>query len=180
MAALYGWNDPTGILLNVRGWALHDQWTGLIDRPRLPDIYAATRRPPEPIPMRTWEFLEIDKRVGWYAGASWDEIGIGHLDILYYNNQADPTSESEQYDQKPGRPSSGTSGSAPRSGRSRLLAQGMRGETYFEPSETFWSRTWFESAYLLAGWNISEFLAARRTRRGLLHQRRSHRYAASA
>ena len=38
-AALYSWNDPTGILLNFRGWALHDQWTGLIDRPRLPDAY---------------------------------------------------------------------------------------------------------------------------------------------
>ena len=43
--------------------------------------------------MYTYEFLEIDKRVGWYAGASWDEIGIGHLDVLYYNNDADPTAE---------------------------------------------------------------------------------------
>ena len=46
--------------------------------------------------MRTAEFIEIDNRVGWYAGASWDEIGIGHLDILYYNNDADPTAETSQ------------------------------------------------------------------------------------
>jgi hypothetical protein len=37
-----------------------------------------------------------------------------------------------------------------------LLAQGMRGSTFFQPSETFWSETWFESAFLLAGWNIGE------------------------
>ncbi len=37
-----------------------------------------------------------------------------------------------------------------------LLAQGMRGSTFFQPSETFWSDTWFESAFLLAGWNINE------------------------
>jgi hypothetical protein len=154
--ALYGWNDPTGVLLNVRGWALHDQWTGLIDRPRLPDIYAATRRPPEPVPLRTWEFLEIDKRIGWYAGASWDETAIGHLDILYYNNQADATAEVEQYETYAWETQFWNIGLSTEIGPFTLLAQGMRGQTYFNPSETFWSRTWFESAYLLAGWNINE------------------------
>lgn len=151
--ALYGWNDPTGILLNVRGWALHDQWSSLIDRPRLPDIYAASRRPPEPIPLRTAEFIEIDNRVGWYAGASWDEIGIGHLDVLYYNNDADPTAETSQVAWETQFWNVGLSTEI---GPITLLAQGMRGETFFQPSKTFWSDTWFESAYLLAGWNISE------------------------
>jgi hypothetical protein len=151
--ALYGWNDPTGILLNVRGWALHDQWTGLIDRPRLPDIYAAGRRPPEPTPMRTYEFLEIDGRVGYYAGASWDEIGIGHLDILYYNNDADPTAETKQVAWETQFWNIGLSTEL---GPVTLMAQGMRGSTFFQPSQNFWSDTWFESAYLLAGWNINE------------------------
>ena len=151
--ALYGWNDPTGILLNVRGWALHDLWTGLIDRPRVPDIYATTRRPPEPIPLRTSEFLEIDKRVGYYAGASWDEVGIGHFDILYYNNEADPTAETTEMAWETQFWNIGLSTEI---GPVTLLAQGMRGSTYFMPSETFWSDTWFESAYLLAGWNINE------------------------
>jgi hypothetical protein len=151
--ALYGWNDPTGILLNVRGWALHDQWSNLFDRPRLPDIYAASRRPPEPIPMRTAEFIEIDNRVGWYAGASWDEIGIARLDVLYYNNDADPTAETSQVAWETQFWSVGLSTEI---GPITLLAQGMRGDTFFQPSETFWSDTWFESAYLLAGWNINE------------------------
>jgi len=152
-AAMYGWNDPTGILLNVRGWAMHDQWTGLLDRPRVPDIYAATRRPPEPFPMYTYEFLEIDKRVGWYAGASWDEIGIGHLDVLYYNNDADPTAETKVMAWETQFWNIGLSTEI---GPVTLLAQGMRGNTFFQPSETFWSNTWFESAYVLAGWNIAE------------------------
>ncbi len=149
-AALYGWNDPTGILLNFRGWALHDQWTGLIDRPRLPDAYA--RRGIEPIPYRTWEFLEIDKRVGWYAGASWDEVGIGHLDILYYNNDADPTAETEQIAWETDFWNIGLSTEI---GPVTLLAQGMRGRTFFQPSAR-WRELWFESAFLLAGWNINE------------------------
>lgn len=151
--SLYGWNDPTGILLNVRGWALHDQWTGLFDRPRLPDIYAASRRPPVPIPMRTAEFIEIDKRVGYYAGASWDETGIGHLDLLYYNNDADPMAETSQMAWET---QFWNIGARTELGPITLMAQGMRGETFFQPSPTFWSDTWFESAYLLAGWNISE------------------------
>jgi len=154
--ALYGWNDPTGVLLNRRGWAIHDQWTGLIDRPRLPDIFALTRRPPEPIPQRTWEFVEIDKRIGYYAGASWDETGIGHLDLLYYNNEADPTAEIEEYDTYAWQTSFWNIGLSTEIGPVTLLAQGMRGYTFFQPSPTFWSRTWFESAYLLAGWDISE------------------------
>jgi hypothetical protein len=152
--ALYGWNDPTGVLLNRRGWAIHDQWTGLIDRPRLPDIFAQARG--EPIPLRTWEFLEIDKRVGWYAGGSWDEIGIGHLDVLYYNNLADPTAEIEEYETYAWETQFWNIGFSTEIGPVTLLAQGMRGDTFFQPSETFWSDTWFESAYLLAGWNISE------------------------
>jgi hypothetical protein len=148
--ALYGWNDPTGILLNFRGWALHDQWTGLIDRPRLPDVYARQRD--EPIPYRTWEFLEIDGRVGWYAGASWDEIGIGHLDILYYNNEADPTAEREQVAWDT---TFWNIGLSTEIGPVTLIAQGMRGRTFFQPSAR-WRELWFESAFLLAGWNINE------------------------
>jgi hypothetical protein len=136
--------------LNFRGWALHDQWTGLIDRPRLPDVWARQRD--EPIPYRTWEFLEIDNRVGYYAGASWDEVGIGHLDILYYNNNADPTAEREQVAWETDFWNIGFSTEI---GPVTLLAQGMRGRTFFQPSPR-WRELWFESAYLLAGWNINE------------------------
>ena len=37
-----------------------------------------------------------------------------------------------------------------------LMAQGMTGFTLIRPSKTFYSDTHFESAYLLAGWTLSE------------------------
>ena len=88
-AAGFGWNDPAGVLLADRGWTLDDRTVGLIQDPHLPDVIAYERHLPEPI--FTPEFMEIDGRPGWYAGASWDETGLGHFDVLYYNNEADPT-----------------------------------------------------------------------------------------
>ena len=164
MRALYGWNDPTGILLNFRGWALHDQWTGLIDRPRLPDAYARTRD--QPIPYRTWEFLEIDKRVGWYAGASWDEVGIGHLDILYYNNDADPTAETEQIAWETDFWNIGLSTEI---GPVTLLAQGMRGRTFFQPSATL-ARALVRIRLSAGRVEHQRELACRRTGGGVLGQ----------
>jgi hypothetical protein len=37
-----------------------------------------------------------------------------------------------------------------------LMAQALTGETLIVPSTTFYSDTRFKSAYLLAGWNLSE------------------------
>ena len=41
-------------------------------------------------------------------------------------------------------------------GNVTLLAQALTGETLIVPSASFFSDTVFQSAYLLAGWNISE------------------------
>src|SRR6476646_1572801 len=75
MASVFGWNDPAGVLVADRGWALHDRVTGLIDKPRIPDAIARAQR--LSIPQYTYEALEIDDRAGWYAAASWDETGLG-------------------------------------------------------------------------------------------------------
>jgi hypothetical protein len=150
-ASIYGWNDPTGILLADRGWALHDRITGLIDKPRLPDVFARQRR--QPIPYRTWEFLEIDGSPGWYAGAAWDEAALGHIDVLYYDNEADPMVTRKQV---AWRTEFWNLGIRTNIGPVTLLAQGMTGSTYIQPSATFYSDTHFDSAYLLAGWNVGE------------------------
>jgi hypothetical protein len=63
MASIYGWNDPAGVLVADRGWALHDRVTGLIDRPREPDAIAYALH--VPTPLYTYEVLEIDNRPGW-------------------------------------------------------------------------------------------------------------------
>ena len=147
----YGWNDPAGILLADRGWAMHDRPTGLIEQPRLPDVIAYQRNLPEPL--HTYEFLEIDGTPGWYAGGSWDETGLGHLDFLYYNNQANPKKIRYQvaWDTR-----FWDVGASTHIGPVTLLTQGMIGDTLIEPSPFFTSDTDFAAAYLLAGWMISD------------------------
>jgi hypothetical protein len=151
MASIYGWNDPAGILVADRGWALHDRVTGLIDRPREPDVIAYATHVPEPL--YTYEVLEIDDRPGWYAAASWDETSLGKLNLIYYNNEADPKAVRKQI---AWRTDFWNVGVSTQIGNVTLLAQALTGETLIVPSKFFFSDTVFQSAYLLAGWTISE------------------------
>ena len=156
-AALFAWNDPTGILLADRGWALHDRVTGLIDRPRLPDVFARARG--EPIPYRTWEFLEIDDRAGWYAGVSWNEHAWGKIEVLRYDNQANPQKRRIQIAWETDFWNIGLSTHL---GPFVVLAQGMSGKTFIKPSPTFYSDTDFDSAYVLAGLDLFDWRFATR------------------
>ena len=149
VAALYGWNDPTGILLADRGWALHDRVTGLLDRPRLPDAWAIPLG--RPVPSYTFEFLEIDERAGWYAGLSWEEVGLGRVEVLRYDNEADPRAERIQVAWLT---EFWSAGATTEIGNAVLIAQAMRGRTLIEPSPFFFSDTYFESAFLLLGWYL--------------------------
>jgi hypothetical protein len=150
-AALFGWNDPAGVLLADRGWALDDRITGLNDRPREPDVIAAALH--EPVPLHTYEALEIDSSPGWYAGASWDQDGVGKIQVLRYDNEANPSAVREQIAWRTDFWSVGAKTSI---GELVLLAQGMTGHTLIRPSPFFFSDTAFKAAYLLAGWNIGE------------------------
>jgi len=151
MGSIYGWNDPAGILVADRGWALHDRVTGLIDRPREPDAIAYATHVPEPL--YTYEVLEIDGRPGWYGAASWDETGIGKFNVIYYNNEANPKAV---YKQIAWRTDFWNVGVSTQIGNVTLLAQALTGDTLIVPSARFFSDTRFESAYLLAGWNVSQ------------------------
>ena len=152
LASIYGWNDPAGVLIADRGWALHDRVTGLIDKPREPNAIAAALR--VPAPLYTYEVLEIDDRPGWYAGASWDEVGLGYLNVIYYNNEANP--RSVRLNTVAWRTDFWDMGARTQIGNVTLMAQGMIGNTLIIPSKSFFSDTHFKSAYLLAGWTISE------------------------
>jgi len=146
-AGLYGWNDPAGVLIADRGWALHDRVTGLLDRLRLPDAWAMAAR--FPIPSHTPEFLEIDDRVGWYAGLSWEETNIGRFEFLRYDNEADP--RAERKDVVGWETDFWSVGATTEFQDFVIIAQGMRGRTFFQPSPFFFSLTNFESAFLLLG-----------------------------
>ncbi len=152
MASVFGWNDPAGVLVADRGWALHDRVTGLIDRPREPDVIAYALHVPEPL--STYEALEIDGRPGWYAAASWDEAGLGFFNLIYYNNEANPAAV--KLNTIAWRTDFWDAGARMQFGDLTLMAQGMTGRTLIVPSAFFFSDTHFKSAYLLAGWTLSE------------------------
>jgi hypothetical protein len=81
--ALLGWNDPAGTMIAAHGWALHDRQTTLFGRvgARQPDRELATKE----------LFAEIDDRPGYYVGAQARYLDRAILNVLHYDNRADPT-----------------------------------------------------------------------------------------
>ncbi|MEW6367060.1 MAG: hypothetical protein AB1714_20715 [Acidobacteriota bacterium] len=89
--AAYGYNDPAGVLLAWRGWAIHDRQTGAWERLPLirPALYS--RRGHLPAYATPFDpFREIDGRVGWYSSARWKSGGWLDTNYFYYDNRADP------------------------------------------------------------------------------------------
>jgi hypothetical protein len=81
-AALFGWNDPAGTMLATHGFAQHDRQTTLFGRVGAPRASAG---------LATKEvFREMDDRPGFYVGAqaSWHDRAV--LNVLRYDNRADP------------------------------------------------------------------------------------------
>jgi len=83
--AVFGWNDPAGVLIASRGWTLHDRQTMLFDKMGQPGQ--------GPVPGRVL-FKEIDGRPGYWAGAHVRYLDRVEMRYLHYDNRADP----EAYD----------------------------------------------------------------------------------
>jgi hypothetical protein len=150
IAALDCCNDPTGILIADRGWSIGDRATGLFEHVRLPD--ATMKLFHAPYPARTGEFDEIDHRVGWYGGLSWQMAGIGKFSMLRYENQGDPAAQMRgnyAWETK-----FWSFGARTDFGPLVLIAQDLAGYTAVQPngSETI---TKFQSAFLLASYDLS-------------------------
>jgi hypothetical protein len=145
-------NDPAGELLAARGWSLSDLMSGIGSRVREPDTYAAAGG--APIPYRFNPFLENDGRTGWYAGAAWKMSGTGSVQLLRYDNEADPSSHSNGSSPVfSWRTDFWSLGAEADVGDIVFLGQAMTGSTFVVPSPFFSTSTDFHSAYLLAGWN---------------------------
>jgi hypothetical protein len=80
-AALFGWNDPAGVVVAVRGFALHDRQTPLFGRLRTLPLLG---------PQDRVLFAEIDDRPGYHVGAHVRHRGRTELRALLYDNRADP------------------------------------------------------------------------------------------
>jgi len=156
--ALFGWNDPAGVLIDVRGWALHDRPTGLFERPRLPDAIPVSWGAPPP--MDTPLFKEIDDRAGYYARLAWEREGLGRFEVLRYDNRANPEAVDETI---AWRTEFWSAGAALQFDAIVVLMQGLVGETEIAPAPGFYNRVvTFWSAYLLAGQDFGDWRIAAR------------------
>ena len=81
--ALFGWNDPAGTMLALNGFVLSDRQTTLFGRVGKPSGV-----PDEP---EREVFHEMDHRPGYYAGAQLRYLDRAVLNVLHYDNRADPT-----------------------------------------------------------------------------------------
>lgn len=88
VAGVYGWNDPMGVLIFERGWAIHDRQTALFGR--LPDPLGpgmgTTRHGLE-------FFHEIDDRAGYYVGGDVRYADWLVARVLHYDNRGDPAAD---------------------------------------------------------------------------------------
>ena len=81
-AAVFGWNDPAGVVLALRGFALHDRQTPVFGRI---GTYAYGGRE------QRVEFAEIDHRAGYHVGGYVKHDSGIELSGLHYDNRADPS-----------------------------------------------------------------------------------------
>jgi hypothetical protein len=84
-AAAFGWNDPAGTMLGAHGFTFHDRQTTLFGRVGAPQSVADFAKKEL--------FHEIDNRVGFYIGAQARYLDRAVLNVLHYDNRADPTKE---------------------------------------------------------------------------------------
>ena len=80
--ALFGWNDPAGTMLAQHGFAFDDRATTLFGRVGQRTEAANPKNEP---------FHEIDHRPGYYVGGQVRYLDRAILNVLHYDNRADPT-----------------------------------------------------------------------------------------
>ncbi len=87
-AAVFGWNDPAGTMIGAHGFAMHDRQTTLFGRVGAPQ--------PDPEKAKKELFHEIDGRPGYYVGAQARYLDRAVLNLLHYDNRADPSAEAPE------------------------------------------------------------------------------------
>jgi len=151
--ALLCCNDEAGILMADRGWGMDDRPTGLFERVRLPS--ATARLFHMPTPFYSGMFDEIDSRLGWYGGMTWElPGGLGKLEALRYSNTGDPaavTSRDTAWETK-----FWSFGARTQIAGVTLIAQQLTGYTAIEASGNEYP-TKFQSAFLLASYDLDDW-----------------------
>jgi hypothetical protein len=136
-AAVFGWNDPAGVEMALRGFALHDRQTPLFGRI---GTYAFGGREQRVI------FSEIDDRPGYHLGGYLKTDGGLEVRALHYDNRGDPNAPKpsiEDYAWKTNFDSAGLRYDDPRG--NTLISQWLGGDTRATPyaSNRWHFNTWF-------------------------------------
>lgn len=167
IGALYGDNDPAGILIAFRGWNFDDRITGLFAKTRLPDSVGAILH--QPVPLERHLFQEIDSRPGWYLDLSWEPSDSTGFEVMRYDNDADPTRHVGN--QFAWHTTFWDLGFRQQIGAITILSQALDGSTIIRPTASSFLQTDFKSAYALVGWDMDDWWVAAR---GDVFQTRSH------
>lgn len=138
VAGVYGWNDPIGVVLAARGWAVHDRQTGLFGY--LPTPGNAQRK--------IREFREIDGRPGYYTGLQWNHADAVELRIFHYDNRADPGAREQVYAWLTRFNALGVRWQP--DAHWTVIAQTLRGDTYIGPQDR-WGLAWDMDAWFVLG-----------------------------
>jgi len=139
-AAVFGWNDPAGVVIALRGFSLNDRQTPLFGRI---GTYTFGRREQRVI------FSEIDGRAGFHVGGYLKSDTGLELRALRYDNRGDPAAEKESIEDYAWDTRFNTLGlryDGP--GGLALIAQWMEGLTDVMPgaSNSWRFETWFALA----------------------------------
>ena len=157
--ALYGVDDTAGALLAYRGWSLDDLKSQAFGDFNLPPLSPFLSRLQQD---QTYSNRRLDGRVGYYAMLEWRPPIPVSLQLFHYDNRADGTSETIDQQWAWATQFTEVGGSAQIDARTRLLAQGLEGDTRIGPKDAPLVWTSFESAYLLASHDLgADTLSAR-------------------
>jgi hypothetical protein len=141
-AAVYGWNDPAGIVLALRGWSIHDRQSTLFGRVGQPRQGI--------VDGRTVFYDDIDGRFGVYGGTTLRWRGLLELRVLRYDNRGDPRVAAPAIDDYAWQTRFDSLGLrwTPAADWT-VIWQGMRGRTQAGWPSNQWR---FASQFLLASW----------------------------
>jgi hypothetical protein len=159
LAAIYGWNDNAGEFMTDRGWNFDDRPTGLFEKERVPDetVILQHGTPPDSESL----FKQIGSDPGWYVDLSWEPDEMGGVELMRYDNDANPAAKNSDGDVA-WHTSFWDLGLNTQFGKITVLAQAMTGSTVIQPAPAFRLDTNFSSAYALAGIDLDDWWLAGR------------------
>ncbi|WP_266170142.1 hypothetical protein [Dyella subtropica] len=154
-ASLFRRDDPSGSILAYRGWSVGDLVAGIGSRLREPDAEVTEKhgRPPR--------YYDPFRSIGpshWgnYVSLTWHAPGDTRVNLLHYDNHADPSAWAPYAGGKrqyAWRDRFWSIGARTETGPVTWIAQAMDGDTTWTRIPNLPQKTRYRAAFVLLGWN---------------------------